>query len=237
MLARISNPYDALHRHQQRRFDELHQLLEQNPETRVVIAGNNQTHRLGTGIARASWGSGAPQYNPSTHRWTSDNPKYTEMLDRLTQYCEALMRRFGHRVEYGNVGFRRLVGSKKYMPLADPSNRYIHVWGANPDNWNNMDRVGVFGKGQAQGFDQLVLGVFGIVTMCPYPRDRTNLLEWSKYSMFPDAQNSVFPDTGHSMVLDTGHSMDPDVQKTRDTKVWWIGGMVLLLGLLWIVCG
>jgi hypothetical protein len=41
--------------HQKNRFEQLKLLLNSNPNIKVIIAGNNNKHNLGTGIAKNSW--------------------------------------------------------------------------------------------------------------------------------------------------------------------------------------
>ena len=144
--------------HQKIRFDELEYCLLRDPNVRVIIPGRNQVHDLGTNIAKISW----------------DSVSYSKMKLNLDKLVEDLYKKHPSRVEFGGVGFADPSNSYANQDIyKNPSCRYIHVWGANENNWNNNLDDRIIGSGQAAAMKKQVPGVFGIVTM---PCTSTRLL-------------------------------------------------------------
>jgi hypothetical protein len=139
---------EAVLSHQRKRFRELQSFLT-DTENQVTIAGENNHHNLGTGIAKNHW---------ALRDWN-------KMQKNLTQLVTKLKTKFPDRVHFGHVG-------KGY------SASHYHVWGANVENWN-LPPGQVYprglGAGQAAYFTQQIPGVFGVVTM-PVERNEIPLL-------------------------------------------------------------
>jgi len=145
-------------KHQEDRFKELDFLLLQSEKKpnklHIIIPGNSKTnqHFLGANIAQHTWNS-----------IDSTGNLYNLMIQNLNKLISQLMNKYPKQVVLGNVGYGSEafpVNSKKI-----PSNKYIHVWGANENNWNQPDGSIIRGLGQAQVMKKQTIGIFGIVTM------------------------------------------------------------------------
>ena len=88
------------------------------------------------------------------------------MKSNLDKLVEDLYKDFSLRVKFGGVGFADSLNSyANQIKRKNPSCFYIHVWGANENNWNNDPNSIISGSGQAAAMKKQVPGVFGIVTM------------------------------------------------------------------------
>ena len=150
----------------------------------VVIAGKDGKHSLGTGLASNAWGG-----------VTNDN--YKRMINNLDSLTKYLKDTYKKQVSYGNVGYVNLTNppfkSNQNPGKNADGNIYIHVWGANVDNWNYNDGYigSVFGAGQASGFDRQESGVFGIVTM-PVNNSELNKLNAESNTKHTDLKMKPF---------------------------------------------
>jgi len=140
--------------HQTKRFEELRNLLKRDQTVKVILPGSGNTHSLGVGIARASWAA----------------DDYTKMHNHLNKLVKRLAASFPGRVSFG------MVGSSAKTP---PSNKVIHVWGANAGNWNLSPGSLIVGSGQASAMGKQRPGVFGIVTMPVTLKELPSLLSGS----------------------------------------------------------
>ena len=142
--------------HQKYRFAQLHKYLGENPDGRVIIAGDSKkgTHSLGTGIAVSSW-SGI----------SGGQDAWGKMQNNLNTLCKNLMDAFPSRVKFGKIG--RVVGKGDFgLDTASdlPTKNCVHVWGANEDNWLREDKDSLGAK-QAESMQYQGDGSVGVITM------------------------------------------------------------------------
>ena len=160
-------------KHIEIRFNQLDKLLSNDKSKKVIIAGKSKVkygnitknnykfindvthygsfgHRLGTGLAIGQWG---------------DRESWFSMIKYINSKVEYLMNKFGPSVI--KVGF---VGAKQ-----NPSNKLIHIWGANATNWNLKPGEKIQGGGQAAHMGIQKPGIFGIITTPSGGTDIENL--------------------------------------------------------------
>ena len=156
-------------KHIKKRFNELERILENNPQTRIIIAGrkdkighdqgleslddNNRYgqngHNLGTGLAKDQWKENVIGWKKS--------------IEVTNLRVQILLNDYSNRVSIGNVGYST---QGQYKVEQIPSAQCIHVWGANADNWNVSPGESFSGSGQAAAMSKQKqqIGCFGIVT-------------------------------------------------------------------------
>ena len=149
--------------HQDKRFKTLRTILNKGSNYHLIFPGKNaQQHALGTGIAKKAW---------------SNLQEHSFMVNSIIKKLEDLENDFPGRIHYSWIGdyrFNSKTGNcdrtkvnKNKLPGANTDgNFYIHVWGANAENFNYPNgKNGSFGNGQASCFSHQRPGVFGISTM------------------------------------------------------------------------
>jgi hypothetical protein len=147
-------PIATVIKHQTDRFGQLTHILNTNTDAKVIIAGKDGKHSLGIDIAKKSW----------------DPQNYKLMEENLNTLVNTLKTDFSERVEFGNVGWSitnptKTTEFQQTDSNKNPSVNWIHVWGANADNWNLKLNDKISGAGQADAMKNQVAGVFGICTM------------------------------------------------------------------------
>lgn len=155
--------FDLVKQHIEKRFQELEQILKRRYTATVLFPGHNsKNHSLGTGIAANAW---------------KDKNIHKRMVDLISENIEKMKKKFGKRVQFGTIGFIELLRGTPYEKswIADPSLNFVHVWGANDNNWNTRNNTlkQTLGAAQASVLYQRP-GVFGIVTM---PTDDKSILD------------------------------------------------------------
>ena len=159
----------AIMNHVRIRFAQLNCILDANPDVKVIIGGKGKNPTLGRGIAVNQW---------------SDKTEGKDVADEIEKLCGELMNDYssGHdnkRIFFGVVGFDHRLNPKyknhrindiKLFNIGnnlDPSNKLIHVWGA---NITNFDKSNAGGGGQANPMEHHhnkstnPAGAFGIIT-------------------------------------------------------------------------
>ena len=142
-LSKKSNDkgYRKMIRHVTDRVKKLSDIICNNPEVIVFIAGSNGESNLGKGIAKEQWeleGYTTKQYN-----------NFIRHMDHL---LHGLKHKFPHNVHFGRINGKAASSTK------------IMVWGANAKNYNLPTNSRIPGNGQARAVDIQRPGVFGIVT-------------------------------------------------------------------------
>ena len=222
--------------HQKNRFDELKFILNNNKNIKVIIAGDKATgkHNLGTGYAVDDW----------KHTYSIDITKTgienIQMYSHLNKLISILIDLFPGRIEIGPIGRKGLKtvksrhSMKKYTNYCrenidvddSPSQKVIHVWGANEANWNldnfyenkkktwdtisptEKDIYKINGTGQVDCLLYQSLGVFGIVTTLKEPKNISML--------FYDTTNKILDYIENS---DNNNNRGNNKPRAKNTRV------------------
>ena len=162
--------------HQMRRFIQLDELLSANDNVKVIISGIEGTlsHTLGTGD------DDIKDWKKYKINIKTDEIAGSTMFKHLLELIKNLKDKFNtldnKRVTIGPIGKNN---NKQYCNTdssKNPSATYIHVWGANENNWNLPVNSELKGSEQADCMKTQSPGVFGIVTtLKKHYRKITNL--------------------------------------------------------------
>ncbi len=143
--------------HINERFDILDRKLSDNSIKKVIFAGKDDKHALGTGYAIGQW--------KNEYGEVKGNEYSNKIIDHITNKINDLKGKHGKKIEIGPVGLEPIGGKWEFnKPSELPSDRVYHVWGANNKNWNLPKGKNISGGGQASYFPKQQSGVFGIVT-------------------------------------------------------------------------
>ena len=170
--------------HQKNRFQELEYILD-NTNAKAIIAGfpDSQMHALGVGLAKEQW-----------ERWgdmKKNRKHWKKMQDNLKILFDGIIQKYKDkgRVTVGAIGLstKTNIDPKTGNNLCNedltknPSEKIIHVWGANEGNWNLDNNEEIEGGGQILCLDKQIPGIFGIVT--------------TVHHKIPNSINDLFTDT------------------------------------------
>lgn len=172
--------YEAVIQHIDKRFEVLKEIIKKKKPKVIIFAKDEskaEKHSLGTGIAQQQWGD--ENISKSVTQYIENK------IQELERYpdCEPITYKFlkfenSHDLQSfrGKTLICRgpIYCTKECQPgewtdhdFTDkfpPGNEYIHVWGANVDNFNLKDGDKINGGGQAGGIGDAHYGKFGIVT-------------------------------------------------------------------------
>jgi hypothetical protein len=159
------------------RFAYLNCLLETKPSLKVVIAGDDGKHNLGSNLARGQWELKRKEKADldnadkkillknknafileTNYNKTFNGKCYDIVIEFINEWCKSLIDTYKGHVTYG------IIGIDKGM-----DNTHIHVWGANIKNFNKSNDKGGGGQANAVRYNKAdpktnAAGAFGIIT-------------------------------------------------------------------------